>query len=327
MRTKHKIINWFNILGIPEEHSRIDKRPSPLQLWVACIRHPKRISSLFRTFVATRVEPYPKIQTNVLPKIEALIVATEKDFETLKCVIQNLPVGSLNKISKVTVITPEKSVRNCKNLTKELRNLYDLGIDVLNEDDYFTDEFRKGLKSAFGLKYGWIYQQLLKLQYVFMSEFAGVLVIDSDTVLLQERAWLDSTNKQLLLVSAEFNKPYYVFLNSLFGTKIFPKHTFVAHHMLMQPIYLREILKLEDIQSVDEIGVKAIFETDKSVQSPASIDYEVYGQLMAKHFPHLLSYGKFGNIGVPIPQTNFDDFIGYLRESESLFSVSFHSYL
>lgn len=327
MTNLSKITSWANVLGNPLEYSKIQVKPLPIQLLAALLRHPRRWRSHVRTYEATRL-PNGSLQSNeVLPPIEALIVSTEKDFGTIGHVLNNLVSGSSNEIFKVTIITPSSSVQKCVEITNSYQEKFPKGIDVQDEDDYFNQNFRSTLRDAFKSRYGWVLQQLLTMQFVFNSEYSGVLTINSDTVLLQPRIWLDQKGNQTILVSTEFHSPYYIFLNKIFGTRSIPKYTFITHHMLMQPNYLKNVLLREGIQNIEELGLKAIQNADITLESPVCLEFEVYGQLMSKHHPELLDFRKFANIGISHNPENVPYFIEKQRSERLYYSVSFHSYL
>jgi hypothetical protein len=327
MTNFQSIKKWANLLGEPLEYSKVQVKPVPVQLLTAVIRHPTRWRSLIRTFNATRLPNGSLPRNDNLPVIEALIVSTEKDFGTIGHVLTNLSSGSYNKVNKVTIITPEISLDKCIEISSNFQHLFTNGVEIKNEDDFFDEKFRLSLQNTFNSRYGWVLQQLLTMEFVFNSNYSGVLTINSDTVLVQPRTWLDESDQQTMLVSTEFHGPYYHFLNQIFGTPTSPKYTFITHHMLMQPKYLRNVLRIEGILNVEELGNLAIQFADKSLTSPVCLEFEVYGQLMTKHYPEMLNFRKFANIGISLAHENLQFFVLNQIKKKDYYSVSFHSYL
>jgi hypothetical protein len=78
--------------------------------------------------------------------------------------------------------------------------------------------FREQLEPEFKAMKGWSTQQIIKLMYAFHSKFDYVLWIDADTVLNQDRTFVDEQSI-LELVSDEYHKPYFVGLNELFKSR------------------------------------------------------------------------------------------------------------
>ena len=301
-------------------------KPTFFQLVIALVLRPSQFSILIRKFVASRQPLFEGIHVPNLPTIEALVVVAKKDFGVLVPCLENLQNGSSNPISKISLITPSSDVQLCKDLVTHSEQINHLNLEILDEETFFDIEFLSDLRSTFRHRYGWVLQQLLCLEHVFNSHANGILVVDADTVLLSPRNWMTKDNIQMLLVSSEYNRPYYAFLNRVCGTKKKPKYTFVTHHMLMQPKLLRRMLSSENLNSPEELGRVAMLFADLNTQSPVSLDFEVYGQLAIKHFSEKVRLAKFSNIGL---STEINE-IPYVVERELIdgkyMSVSFHEY-
>lgn len=266
-----------------------------------------------------------------LPKIDLLFVATRKDFSTLGFALVNAQKGSKNEIEKITIIVPSDDVVECKRLLKHL-NTKDLApVAVIDETVLIAAEVSQSLRDKFGARFGWILQQLLKVSNILKSEAAGVLVVDADTVLLKERTWLDCAGNQVLLTSSEYNEPYYTFLHSLGLSLVPPITTHVTHHMLMQPLVLKEILKEAGVQDVEKLAEVIVNYPHQNLVSPVSLDYELYAQGLLKLFPEKAILLKFGNKGITLNRSTNADSLSQSIEVETklneYFSVSYHSYL
>jgi hypothetical protein len=254
-------------------------------------------------------------------------VVSGKDMDLLTLVIESAIKYSANPISKVKVITPSGDVKMCSDLLSSLQ--FTGKLEIQNEDELIPEEFRILLHSIFKKRYGWVLQQLLKLEAVSESDGEGTLIVDSDTVILRPVKWLNEDGKQILMASLEFNKPYYQFLSRLGELPSKPKYTFVTHHMLLQPEKLRFILKKLGIQNLEELVHRIIKFADPSLTSSISIDYELYGQGMVKFFRNSLRITKFSNVSCKRSSTEILQ-IKELQDSglDSDFnSISFHDYL
>ena len=258
--------------------------------------------------------------------LEILFVSTHKDFQVLPLAIEfALNATSNFSVLSVTVITPDKYVSEVKNLVR------DYEVRVEGESHYFNEDSVRKLKNKFPGRFGWVLQQLLKLQYVLSSKASGVLIIDSDTILLEKRNWLGNDGTQLLTPTWEYHKPYYEFLNSVGICKINPEYTFVSHHMLMQPKIVDELFEYvgwKDIADlIDFISSMSIGEE----QSPFSLDYELYAQYLYKNYPEDVVLGKWSNKAVArnsgIDDINLEISKEFVKNSNRFASLSFHSYL
>ena len=73
----------------------------------------------------------------------------------------------------------------------------------------------EALKLRFQSRYGWTLQQFLKISFVLESSLDAILIVDADTVLLEERSWISDSGRQILTPSDEFNISYYDFLSTI----------------------------------------------------------------------------------------------------------------
>lgn len=264
-----------------------------------------------------------------LPEIEALIVVAGKDFDVLPHTIANLQPGSANKIVRITLVTPAQDVKLCEEIAAKLRLRDQFEMKVLNEDQVFSDSYRRELKNRFQNRYGWVLQQLLTTKLALQSSARGVLVVDADTVLLQPRVWLTSEGLQPLLVSSEFHESYYRFLATLGISRRLPKNTHVTHHMLMQPSKLKKILEFCNLDDVESLGKAAMLAEGLDADSPVCLEYEFYAQGMFQLFPKAVRLLRFSNAGVSTSNQLLDvqALIEENRSNTELFSISLHTYL
>ena len=264
-----------------------------------------------------------------LPQIEVLFVVEGKDFSVLPFAMENAQRGSRNIISSFVIVTPAKDLSLAKEIAQTQASALGILVAVVNEDEVFSETFRTQLKSRFGNRYGWVLQQLLTTEMVYRSKSQGVLVIDSDTVLLHPRVWLTSAGQQTLLVSRERHWSYYEFLSRLNLCQQSPEKTFVTHHMLMQPKILREIFAHIGLEDVESLGKLAIDAEGLDADSPVCLEYEVYGQGISKLFPNLVHFAKFANRGISRPndQSKYAFLIQREATSGKFQSISFHTYL
>lgn len=326
---KKQVKKTFPGLFVMLDQDQIQQKnvsPNTFQLIVACLLRPSQCTLLYRQFRAARLPISESNNSNQYPSIEGLVVVARKDFGVLTKCINSIQSGSVNPISRIVVITPNSDVELCVETINNSKELSGLNVHVVDEDTLFDINFLKELKNKFTTRYGWVLQQLLSVKYVFNSDSAGVLVMDADTVLLSPRTWLLPKKQQLLLVSSEYNRPYYVFLNKIFGTPVRPKHTFITHHMFMQPQILRDALSRENIFSIESLGSAAIKWADLTTQSPVCLEFEVYGQLICKHFPQLVTYEKFSNKGLATDMFNIPNEINAGIKENEYMSLSFHEY-
>ena len=261
-------------------------------------------------------------------RIELLFLATKKDFEVLSFSIQSASnVTSQNENVFISIVVPDSLEQECKEQLIDLEEK----IVVVPESLLITPDISSQISERFKERAGWVIQQLLKLQFVIRSHSDGVLVVDSDTILLEPRVWLDSGGQQILTPTWEHHLPYYVFLKSLGICELEPDFTFVSHHMLMQPKILNELFEYARWKNIEDLAKLICSLPNLGEQSPFSLDYELYAQYLYKFHPDKVLLGKWSNKAVALPSGKIDRKVKIEEEIEisrnKFASLSFHSYL
>ena len=236
----------------------------------------------------------PAASSRVYPKLEILFVSAAKDFDILVASIQFASKAtSHHKSVSYHVIVPRMEIEKCKELLKDLP----LQISVMNEEIFIETQLLIKLRSNFSSRAGWVIQQLLKVSFVMNSQAPGVLVIDSDTLLLEPRLWLDLEGSQILTPTWEYHSAYYKFLNFRGISSVRPNYTFVSHHMLMQPWIFREAFSAAGWKDLSDLIMTLVAIPISTEESPFCIEYELYAQYMINHYPNLVRLEKWSNIG------------------------------
>lgn len=261
------------------------------------------------------------------PEIEILTVAAAKDFEVLPYTLKSAIRNSKNPVKRITVICPEQQVESCFQIIKD--SGIQENVNVLNENEIIEESVRTTIREKFGARYGWVLQQALATYFIGNSNAAGILLINADTVLINQAHWLDGIGNQILMPSLEFHEPYYKLLRTVMKFKITPRNTFITHHMLFQPECLRTIIKYQGYSNVLEFINAAIMEANADEPSSMCIEFEPYAQGMLKYYSNRVTLKKFSNLGVQRTQENLRK-LEQLVEKELSYpynSVSLHDYL
>jgi hypothetical protein len=223
-----------------------------------------------------------------------------------------------HEITRISVVVPATIV----NEVEVVCSHKDFSIEVISEETLIPNYIFDKLKGAFSARAGWVYQQLLKIEYVSNSQSDGVLVCDADTLLIQPRMWLNSDKQQILTPTWEWHPSYYDFLSKFDLTDLKPLYTFVSHHMLMQPVFMiaaRDLLQWRSIENAVDYLISSERNQDLS---PFSIDYELYAQYLFKFHPEKITLSKWANLALTRNEKNLQgNFSGKYN------SVSFHDHL
>ena len=264
----------------------------------------------------------PKSITQTGPDIEVLFVVSGKDSNLLPLAMKGAIASTqFNQLSRITIICPrsdldliQKKVDECSSpITR-----------IIPEDVVISNPQIAVLRKAFGERAGWVLQQLLKVEYVKNSNSSGILIVDADTILLKNRLWLDSKMTQVLMPTWEQHRPYRDFLKENSFDCIENSLSHISHHMLFQPIIVREMLATYRITDLDYF-MSLLIQFATKGNSPFSIDYEMYAQFMLKNHTHLIRLEKWANVSLNGHQTSeLNSEIPKFRTRYH--SVSAHSY-
>jgi len=285
------------------------------------------VRSVYRVKRAVSLSESPDLPTATFPEIEILSVAAGKDIEILFYSMRSALLTSKNPIAQVTVICPSSDVEHCR--TEISRIQFQGKVQILDEDSVLNLDRRQQIRANYGNRYGWVLQQFLALEYIINSQFKGVLLLNSDTVILRRTHWLDDLGNQILMVSHEFHKPYYLLLNKVLGLPKNPKYTFITHHMLFQPLKLQAIFLNRGIENTPHFQEVIIRNSDFKQQSPLCVEFEPYGQGMFEDYASYTHLRKFANKSVVRTPENLAKIPDLMEDSAEIKynSISLHDYL
>lgn len=255
--------------------------------------------------------------------IDILFVTTSKDFNVLPASIKGALFSAENyAINEILVVVPQQEVDLCENAISDFPNAR-----VVSESLLINPDLRNLMKKSFGPRYGWVLQQVLKLVCVSNSNSNGVLVVDSDTVLLMKRDWLALDGSQILLPTFELHQPYYEYLQHLKLINSTPDNSYVAHHMLMRPQIVREMMSNIFFDLDNLVEDLSNYKSNDPI-SPFSIDYELYANYLNKTHKSAIRLEKWSNLSLERSKCIKLDFESLYKDFNSDFaSISLHSYL
>lgn len=280
---------------------------------------------ILRFLMANRFNLSKAEKLNVELSLDLIFVCTSKDFEILPISIRFALKATKNyNVKKVIVITPQSDTE----VATKVLSSFGEKIFVVNEDNLISYEQRERLRIKFKNRYGWALQQILKVESVLKSNSDGVLIVDSDTLLIRSRNWLDQDRSQILMPSWEYNISYYSYLDKLGISLKAPKYTFVTHHMLMQPWVLKEAFSAIGWSNVDSLIKSLLSENFLSSESPFCVEYEFYGQYLWNNHREKIRLEKWANISVSRSTLKeFGNTTRLLNDFSQYASISLHSYL
>jgi len=318
---------------ILRKYQQIEERPGIVFLIVSVvwdiatrmrIIRSRKLNAI-RFFKANRLKAsQPDVNIKFEKSIELAIVCASKDLELLpksvECALVTLKGYT---VPRVIVIVPASSVMAAK---KILESRFKSPIEIRAEEDCIEADIRDDLRNKFNQRYGWALQQFLKVDLVIKSPCDAVLVVDSDTLLINNRNWLDSGSRQILTPTWELNRSYYDFLSKFGICSITPGHSFVSHHMLMQPKYMIEALQRMNCEDIADVANIILDYKFLDSASPFSIDYELYAQYMWHFHRNCVRLEKWSNLAVSRTDQALSTGDDWPASFSKYFSISLHDY-
>lgn len=268
-----------------------------------------RIKKIFK--IDFKTTSYSKNQS-----IDIIIPTIDKDYILLQLNIESIRINLRNNIGNIFIISKsnEELLLFCK------RN----DINFIDENKVLGYNKDKIKYNVNGLdRSGWIFQQLLKLAGDQISVSDDYLVIDSDTILLNEHNFKQN-DKYVLFQSTEWHKPYFKTYRKIFGYKIKSRLSFVSHMMIFNKKILKrmkEEIEIKNNKKWDESIISLINQNELSCFS----EYETYGNYLLRYYRNKLIIKPFYNIGEEI--IKIDSLSNLIRKySDKYNSISFHNF-
>lgn len=264
-----------------------------------------------------------------LEKVTLIIVAAEKEFELISNVILHA-VNALATfdVASIKIITP-KNLSDPAIATKKLDSSIIERIEFATDDDIVPAEIIKSIfRANFPDRENWCLQQFLKFFAVLQVETPYALVVDADTLLLSQRAWIGTGKEIALCPTFEYQSSYYSTLQKLEVVNSFPKFSFVPHHMFYSVSEIKMIAQELSIEEPVSFATKVASSSPRGTVSPFCIDYELYAQYEVAKNKGNVNYLRWANL--PLKRKTYERFSRnplFVIATKCLFhSISLHSW-
>lgn len=316
-RSRRRIFRVFiNAIG----NTLRDSSSKIVAKFVLCLSKPFRQFHLIRRWVDEAQISDPLSGSDSLPEIDLVIAAATKDLRSAKLAVTEFLKHASNPTRSVLIVVSNDGLNLAKQLFATEK------VQIQDEREFLPRSLLAMIEENHpaGRK-GWITQQVIGIFAAMQSDAPGIVVLDSDTVLIRPLAFLDRQGVQLLQFSHEYVAQYEKHAARVWGAR--RRHanmSYVTHYQLMQPDIVREMFP-----TPEDIGFW-LLEGDMTLKSPIA-DYHSYGRFLVENHPSRFMLGRWGNKSAQwgqFPGEKTDTFLFELREKYSTsFSVSFHTYL
>ena len=164
--------------------------------------------------------------------------------------------------------------KNCKYIFEFLpvkriiiiTNTYDLNesfeddrIEIIDENNLYLgltfDKVKELERSNKYLKKkltGYYYQQFLKLAYAYVTDDAGYLVWDADTIPIKKIEVKDMDGKPYFYMKSEYRKEYFDTMEKVLGVNKQLEKSFIVEHMYFEKDLVKEMLEvIQDNRNIE----------------------------------------------------------------------------
>ena len=260
----HSFIGYLSRTNIPVNIRRI----------IFLISRIKTLKLSRHQFLSLLNLPFTLTQSNSkskLPQIEVLICLHEKDLFLLRVCLDYLIQMSKNQISRVTIVTTPKGFTLISQLNLEHRYA-EIEISVQNENILLPQPILLACERDLRIA-GWMKQQLIKIWMAFQSTAEGLLIIDVDTIILQETIWLDDIGNSAVFPNFHSGNSSDKFI-SFYPGLIFEgnDYGFVSHYQLMKPQIVADLIREIHVKESEKFsetrGTNSVSPMSKSFELP-----------------------------------------------------------
>lgn len=140
-----------------------------------------------------------------------------------------------------------------------------------------------------GLSTGWFFQQFLKYAFA-LTQYADkyYLTWDADTLPLNKIKFFEDEHPYFTR-KIEYNENYFKTIEKLLGIRKQNDFSFIAEHMMFDPVLVKELLSEIEKSSVvgDNWIEKIINAGDYDNPKPSFSEFETYGTYVSQKYPEL----------------------------------------
>lgn len=250
--------------------------------------------------------------------IDVVVPVIEKDLKVLPYVIEGIRKHVKHPIKNIYIVAPNKEV--IVNAAKREGAVFIDEVGVCSISKEQINFVVNGNNRS-----GWIYQQLLKLNLNKIGTERFALVVDADTVFIQDTVF-EKNGKLYFDFSDEFTKPYYTAFEMLTGMQHKSQVSFVSHYMLFDKQRLEELKQhIKNVGNGKEAEHIIIDLKEKIIDNSYFSEYETYANYcISKHAnDYRLRYWFNKSLNSKEPGT-FEEIISKNRSVHK--SVSLHAY-
>ena len=256
-------------------------------------------------------------QTGSKIPIDIFIPTIPKDLTVLPFVISYARKNVKHPIKNIFIVAPDNN--EIRDLATKLHCIFVNERDVLGYGKEQTPYFIDGRDAS-----GWLYQQLLKLNCYTVCNEEHILILDSDTLIVNPKKF-EYKGNYILDFSDEFHAPYFETYNQLLGLKHRLPVSFVCHHMLFKKSNL-QALQAHIASANAKMWDQAIIDMAEQKRPHYFSEYETYANFVLEKTNDTYIFEYWFNKPLQrVTLNEIDTVVASLQDNYK--TVSLHSYI
>jgi len=249
--------------------------------------------------------------------IDIFIPTIAKDLQILPYVVDYARKNIKHPISNFYIVAPDEE--EIRAVAKSLNCIFVNERDVLGYGKEQTPYFFDGKDAS-----GWLFQQLLKLNSYKVCKEEHILILDSDTLIINPKKF-EHKGSYILDFSDEFHQPYFKTYKELLGLKHRMPVSFVCHHQLFKTKHLKALQ-----ETIEKVHIKpwdqAIIELADEKKIHYFSEYETYANFVLEKTNDTYIFEYWFNVALHrVKLSEIDEVIASIKDKCK--TVSFHSYI
>lgn len=234
--------------------------------------------------------------------IDVVFPCHEKDLRTIDLAIDGIKKNCSN-IGNVYVISEHQLTNSALWIPEAIFPFTreDVALAIAHDNKDLANH----LLSSPNSRINWLFAQLMKLYapVVIPNISPNVLIIDADTVFLNPVEFMDEQGNPYYNVGTENHHPYFIHAAKLLDEpytikKVFPNHSGICHHLLMQRPVTEDLFARIEAKSGMPAWKTMCFLIDlNEFYGSAMADYEIYfNYLFARTDQAKIRFLRWANI-------------------------------
>lgn len=223
--------------------------------------------------------------------MDIVICLAAKDYRIVKKVVRSCREYLQQPSDSIFIITNKSNNFFFFEKWKKKNRVVLVDEDTLVDGLSFTSVkmmLEKHFRAGTHIYPGWYFQQFLKMGFA-LSTYAKseYLIWDSDTIPLHKLTY-KKNDKYLFTVKTENHHPYFYTLQNLLGFGKLYDRSFIAEHMPISTLVMRELVDKISHSHVDgKTWVEKIINATSGCDEQAFSEFETYGNYCVKYHSDL----------------------------------------